>query len=46
MHSTSLYKKQAESNALLFENMNLIKRLEKVESTFQVKNLIKEYDSH
>ena len=46
MHSTSLYKKQHESNALLFENMNLLKRLEKVESSVKVKSLLKDFDTH
>jgi len=46
MHSTSLYKKQQDSNALLFENMNLLNRLQKVESSVKVNKLLKDYDVH
>ena len=35
MHSMHMYAKQHESKAILFENMNLLGRLEKVDSNIR-----------
>jgi hypothetical protein len=44
MHSMHMYAKQAESKAVLFENMNLLKRIEKVDSEANPVKLAKDYE--
>ena len=44
MHSMHKYAKQIESKAILFENMNLLKRLEKVDSEANPAKLAKDYE--